>query len=481
MKTTQLTIGRRKLKMTSPSLLLAAAMLCGLCSCASISQSVNQPKSDFSLRDDVSYGGGNLPVESSQVKVVEEYRHRQVEEAGVTRISSPRVEKQSDIQLTSGHEFATTGSQRSSDIAVSFRPAERREAIAPVGQSNDWCPPGMTGAANGLVCPPGAGANAVGGRCGPYGAAGAVCIPGGPGSDEYLCDGGDRALPIHFDDDGLGGLDTEDTVAQYRDLTGKIRFTESNRVCVYAPRFGEVRSISGAAGGHIVESAGEAETSDGIIALAQGDRLDTKIQRDRLADVRLRERAGGIESQSGLAGLERNESLLEHVKLINLYQELTFVRIGQIQRDEMPVLSQAMHAAVTWSRNQNPIATASVAGANEVAVLFREAEIVGIEEGRDPGVMRVVKLADREFAQPGDVITFTIRIDNTGGRPLTDVKLVDNLTPRLEYIPDSGTSDVAASLDVAPNGEGSQILTFTFDEPMTPKDGAIISFKTRVH
>ena len=62
--------------------------------------------------------------------------------------------------------------------------------------------------------------------------------------DEYLCDGGDRALPVHYDSSIRAGLDTEDTVAEFTDHTGKNRVRPTNRVCVYAPRFSTMRTIS---------------------------------------------------------------------------------------------------------------------------------------------------------------------------------------------------------------------------------------------
>jgi len=56
-----------------------------------------------------------------------------------------------------------------------------------------------------------------------------------------------------------------------------------------------------------------------------------------------------------------------------------------------------------------------------------------------------VKLADKQIAKPGDIVTFTIRYDNIGDREVHDVVIIDNLTPRLEYIEDSAECDAPAS------------------------------------
>ena len=60
--------------------------------------------------------------------------------------------------------------------------------------------------------------------------------------DEYLCDGGDRAEPVHFGGDGnLRGIDPRDAVLQFSDGR-RPRVLPTNVVCIYAPRFAEVRA-----------------------------------------------------------------------------------------------------------------------------------------------------------------------------------------------------------------------------------------------
>ena len=51
--------------------------------------------------------------------------------------------------------------------------------------------------------------------------------------------------------------------------------------------------------------------------------------------------------------------------------------------------------------------------------------------------LRLVKVASTPFAQPGDVVDFTIRFDNLGNEPLDHVVIVDSLSPRLEYVSDA--------------------------------------------
>ena len=67
--------------------------------------------------------------------------------------------------------------------------------------------------------------------------------------DEYICDGGERDRPVKIDTDWtVKGLHLEDTVAHYDTLDGQTLVAPSNRVCVYAPRFGSVRLVLGVDG-----------------------------------------------------------------------------------------------------------------------------------------------------------------------------------------------------------------------------------------
>ena len=132
-------------------------------------------------------------------------------------------------------------------------------------------------------------------------------------------------------------------------------------------------------------------------------------------------------------------------------------------------------------RNENPVMTARVESLGQVEVKFRAAEMVGTEpEENEPGRLKIVKLADTKTAKPGDTITFVIRYDNVGERPLHDLRIVDNLTPRLEYIEDSATSDRAGDITLEDNAEGSAVLTFKFDQPLPGGKGGVVTFQCKV-
>ncbi|MEM1063688.1 MAG: hypothetical protein AAGJ97_15290, partial [Planctomycetota bacterium] len=122
-------------------------------------------------------------------------------------------------------------------------------------------------------CPPshgpGSGPTAGCPSCGPrYGVAvdGSLAGAGGTAdprmSDEYICDGGDRGVPAYgLDPTSALGLETEDAVARYTDAVGKTHVIPTNRVCVYAPRFGAVRTLSRPAGNSSITSLASADVT----------------------------------------------------------------------------------------------------------------------------------------------------------------------------------------------------------------------------
>ena len=299
--------------------------------------------------------------------------------------------------------------------------------------------------------------------------------------DEYLFDGGDREYPVHYDGALMVGVETEDTVAEFRDHKGDRKVKASNRVAIYSPRFAAVRSFTSISEGtNIQRPISNVDQVQGA-ALRQKVGGKTGVQRDRVQGVRMRSRASGIFSQSTRRDVSAAKGIAQHVKLLNLFEGVQFLHDGKIRQSEMAQLHRGMNAATTWTRELNPVIVASLTATQEVYANFKVAELVGIDEGdKKPGHLRLVKLADMEFAKPGDVITFTIRFDNLGDRELRNVRLIDNLTPRLEYVDDSVSSDLPGSINVDDNGEGSHILRLELDNPLAGHSGGVITFQAKL-
>lgn len=298
--------------------------------------------------------------------------------------------------------------------------------------------------------------------------------------DEYLCDGGDRDWPVHYGEDTRLGLDTEDTVAEFVDHKGKEGLTKSNRVCVYSPRFAAVRSVSQPhEEGTFVEVAGmDHAGGGGEVRTRMSPTLGNRNV--SLGNMAMRSRASGLESEQLASDLKQRQRPHAHDKVLNTFEDLNFFQSGLFEQSDMARLNLGIGAALVWSREQNPVIQGKVETAATGTFEVTATSLTVVEENDQPGTLRIVKVADRQTAEVGDIITFTIRYDNFGPNPVSVVRIVDNLTPRLEYVKDSATSEAAGRLVVQDNLEGSLILIWELAEPVPARSGGVVTFQTRV-
>ena len=300
--------------------------------------------------------------------------------------------------------------------------------------------------------------------------------------DEYLCDGGDRDSPVHYDKYVRFGLDTEDTIAEFTDHKGKSRISPSNRVCVYAPRFSSVRTVSGPHEDSNLHKIADVDHSSGSNLMRTRLRPAMHMKNEMSERILVRSRAGGLESEQLHDDVSETKRLAVHDKLLNIYQDLSFVQIGAARHSDAARLRFGIQAGLAWSHAEYPIIAAKLDSAMAGVYEAHAATIVGIDDKKsdEPGHLRIVKLADKNTAASGDVIEFTLRFDNLGRNPVHGVRIVDNLTPRLSYLEDSATCTHKGQLVVEDNGEGSVVLIWELAEPLPPNTGGVVTFKVNV-
>lgn len=299
--------------------------------------------------------------------------------------------------------------------------------------------------------------------------------------DEYLFDGGDRGLPIHFDQFNMLGLETEDTIAQYNDDEGRRHIKPSTRVAVYAPRFAAVTTVSAPTEGVAIGRLAGAKTTQQGSGLRNRQTTVAQAQRQATERMVVRSRSSGLETQTRQHEVAQPIVIAANQKTVVSHQDFAFVRSGTFLRTEEAWLAGTIQSAGIWTRDQNPVIAATNDSAGALEGRFVVSEYVGFEPKLSkPGELRIVKLADRKTAVPGDVITFTIRYDNLGDREVRNVVIVDNLTPRLTYVDDSATSDRDGRMDTSDNNEGSSILRWELDAPLPGKTGGVVTFQALV-
>ncbi|MBI5761264.1 MAG: DUF11 domain-containing protein [Planctomycetales bacterium] len=298
--------------------------------------------------------------------------------------------------------------------------------------------------------------------------------------DEYLFDGGDRALPVHYDSHGMLGLESEDTVVEYADDEGRERVKPTNRVAVYSPRFAAVSSIRSTSEEVAINKLAGAFQTVRDVAMNSQQRLVGHQQNVASSRVHTRSRGSEVDGQSQPNGVDQMVMVSGHAQALNVFEDLSFIRTGQFDRNQEARLSQAIQAAHLWSREQSPAIAGTTSESNEVYDSFNVAELVGLKDARKKGDLRIVKLADRQLAKAGDEITFTIRYDNVGERELRNIVITDNLSPRLEYVPDSATSDREGRLVEDTSNDGTLILRWEMNTALPGLTGGVVTFKATV-
>ncbi len=198
--------------------------------------------------------------------------------------------------------------------------------------------------------------------------------------------------------------------------------------------------------------------------------------------MRMRSRASGLDNEVVQDVAAQRQRPHMHDKVLNLFQDLVFVQSGTVEQGDMARLGLGIQAAQFWSKEQYPVIQGKAVKANIGQSEISASAITVIDDLKSdkPSNLRIVKVADKDTAEVGEVVTFTIRYDNLGPNEVTSVRIVDNLTPRLEYVEDSATSDRAGKLVVQDNGEGSLVLIWEFDQNLPENTGGVVTFQARV-
>ena len=171
--------------------------------------------------------------------------------------------------------------------------------------------------------------------------------------------------------------------------------------------------------------------------------------------------------------------LLADIGTLAPYANLQIVKAGILTGDEKVKIARASLAAITWTGDQAPQIT--IDSRNAIAATSdRHAGRRSItSKSPTSRCLRIVKLASHGSAKPGEIIEFTLRVDNIGNREMGNVTVVDNLTTRLEYVPDSAKASVAADFSTEPNDGGSEVLRWELKEPLAKGTGCILQFKVQ--
>ena len=326
----------------------------------------------------------------------------------------------------------------------------------------------------GQPCPAPASAATTGVAC--AGACNSEAYP-----EELICNGGQTdTVRRDMPGDAGGGYEPESAKARFLDSNGFRRTKPTNSTCIYSPRFAAVRTATVP---HLETSIdGLAGTQDTVRTGQMRNRLalDEKRQQTAVGGLRIDSRSSGIIKTVSEAVFDHDAGPRLHQGRVALMQGYAFFSDGVIRLRERAVIGELTLAAKEWSHDLGAMIVGTNAAGEQLQARVKADGLTGVEETAGPGELRIVKCADQGTANSGDEITFTIRFDNLGGQELCDVEILDNLSPRLEFLPESFEKTIAGTLNQEVYGGNATRLFFTLDAPLAGKSGGTITFKCRV-
>jgi uncharacterized repeat protein (TIGR01451 family) len=257
-----------------------------------------------------------------------------------------------------------------------------------------------------------------------------VLGPMHPSQFVSVYDGGDSGLPVGFDVRGkLAGVDPSDTVAEYVNSAGTKKIAISNKVALCIPRYILMRTEVTPGVREMIASPDATLAKKTPVTIEGSQELIERVQKLQLELARTTARATSTDSVYGttIAGAIKSTKI-----------------------------SFSIQPPLTLNGQKMP------------------------DHPQPDGPLLICKWPDRAGANIGDILTWHLRYTNSGKQPITDVVLVDNLTPRFEYIPGSAKTDRDATFTFQPNNAGSHLLRWQFSGELAPGEGGVVTFQVRV-
>jgi uncharacterized repeat protein (TIGR01451 family) len=299
--------------------------------------------------------------------------------------------------------------------------------------------------------------------------------------DEFLFDGGDKNFQVTVDEDwNINGLDIEDTVGTFDTVEGNRHVVPSNRVAIYAPRFAAVRKIAKLSTESQPTRLARFEDTVELESTRGKDVSSTTLQQIQPQSNRAELRARGFtERTRGLTAdnVDQPQRAEERTRSSDYSQHTRYRGFANSEgaRQELAAV-----AARSWEDNLG----LQIVANRRQAVITRDAtkahELVTIKTDDGESQLRILKQASTIAAKCGEEVEFTISFENIGARRIGNVTIIDNLTTRLEYVPDSANCSVEADFSSERNPADSLVLRWEIKQPLDVGQSGIIRFRCRV-
>jgi uncharacterized repeat protein (TIGR01451 family) len=302
--------------------------------------------------------------------------------------------------------------------------------------------------------------------------------------DEYLCDGGDRGNPASIALDGsLTGIDPRDAVVRFDIGLGervKPRVLPTNVVCVYAPRFAEVRlvtlanetiDVQGPRAGVTVEAAKLTRAEEAPRRLVQNQSPELARMRSRASGFKGRVWTDEESNKRGAVAYDNITQVSSNVQ--KQHPELARTR-------QQPVVAKERIRLDTIKTAATPVVTGITESASEAVKVWGPHNMTGVETPPNRPGLAVIKRVSAVEAEPGDTLTFVIYYRNMGNTPIRSVSIADSLLPRLEYVKGTSRGPEGATFSTGLNRVGSTELRWTLPGIIAPGAMGHVSFQAIV-
>jgi uncharacterized repeat protein (TIGR01451 family) len=316
--------------------------------------------------------------------------------------------------------------------------------------------------------------------------AGPPCMAPGPSTktllprDEFLCDGGDRGTPQVVGPDGrLGGVDPRDAAVRFDIGLGprvQPRTLPTNVVCIYAPRFAEVRVSAG------VNAAVDVQHLATNVRLQSPQMARVKAESRKLAQnqspelARVRSRASGFKGRVAIDEESNNRAVGGYEDVTQVSSNVQKQSPELARNRQIPGMARVKVRLQGIKTAESPVATGIAEGVSAAVMVWPAHQMTGVETPPNRPGLAVVKRVSVDEAEPGDTVTYVIFYRNMGNTPIKAVSIVDSLLPRLEYVKGTSRGPAGTAFSAAVNRVGSTELRWELPGVLPPGATGHVSF-----
>ena len=307
--------------------------------------------------------------------------------------------------------------------------------------------------------------------------------PNAPRSDfgEYVVTGGDSKGEMYSREDwSVENLDKEDSVAHFDTIDGRILSEPTNRLFLYSPRFGAARQVVGPISGESRVMLESANTTAQPVQKEGVQAVDARTAETKPLGA---SQNAGVASAESLAAPTIGTSrvmLMEANAQLRLHALLTSATVDDLATSDASLMLEGALAAQGWSGEQKVAVALDTVNAFSNTYLDGASTIYSVKDDTKTSKLRVIKIANKDAARPGELVEFTLRFENIGDEPIGNVTILDNLSARLAYVDNTAKSSVPAEFLAELNEQGSLNLRWEITEPLEPKEFGVVRFICKV-